>query len=87
MTRKEFDKFKQVISQMRVPVEVQLEALLAIKEHCLNHIGEATEKVSRDCNGCFGASFGDCETCLHIHSTSQICDKCDGETMYEPYIP
>lgn len=27
-----------------------------------------------------------CETCLHTHTTSQICEKCRDNDMCEPYF-
>lgn len=47
---------------------------------------ENSQEIVKDCNGCFGASFGDCETCKHYDEP--CCKTCgDGADYYEPYIP
>lgn len=40
-----------------------IRAMLKIMFHILRWIKKQEEKKVPDCDGCFGASFGDCERC------------------------
>lgn len=60
----------------------RLLSALSDTEPCVNS-NEITQELNEKSN----KRNGDCETCKHINSTSQICEKCDGESKYEPYIP